>query len=235
MRCRPPPAAEAVGAPTRTAGFSLDAVRSWSSGEAREWTLQAVRTARSNEAATAVVASGSTVRDVEYSDDLDLVMVYRNHPPDLRRRPIDVDLRLYEQAAVLQKLAAGDDYLSWTVRYGHALFERDAWWTRLYADWNDRLTPPSAVEARAGADRTRTLYDEMLSIGDLDAAAELRISMLTHLARAALSKAGVFPKSRPELSEQLRSIGEQTLADRLAGALARRPERQAAERPARRP
>ena len=216
-----------TAAPARQpAGFSLDAVRSWSSGEAREWTLQAVRAVRSNEAIAAVVASGSAVRGVEHSDDLDLVMVYRNHPPGLPRRPIDVDLRLYEQAVVLQKLAAGDDYLSWTVRYGRALFERGAWWTQLCADWNGRLKPPSAVQARALAAKMRTLCGEMLTVGDLDAAAEIRISMLTHLARAALSEAGVFPKSRPELPGQLDGIGEQALAGRLAAALACRPERQ---------
>jgi len=197
----------------------LDAVRSWSSGSARMWTLQAVRAARSNGAIKAIVASGSAVRDVAYSDDLDLVMVYRTQRPDLPMRPIDVDLRLYEQAEARQKLEAGDDYLSWTVRYGRALFEREAWWTRLCAEWRDRVTPPSEVEARARADKMRNLYDKMLEVGDLDAAAEIQISMLTHLARALLGGAGVFPKSRPELADQLRGIGEQALAGRLADAL----------------
>ena len=42
--------------------------------------------------------------------------------------------------------------------------------------------------------------------------------MLTHLARAALSEAGVFPYSRPELPGQLRDIGDHALADRLDAA-----------------
>ena len=53
-------------------------------------------------------------------------------------------------------------------------------------------------------------------------AAELSVSMLTHLARAALSDAGVLPQSRPELVDQLRRIDEHPLADRLAYALAHR-------------
>lgn len=197
----------------------LGAVRSWPSDDARMWTLQAVRAARSNEAIRAIVASGSAVRDVAYSDDLDLVMVYRTRRPGLPTRPIDVDLRLYEQAEALQKLAAGDDYLSWSVRYGRALFERDAWWTRLCVEWKDRVTPPSAVKARARADKMRTVYDNMLEVGDFDAAVEIQISMLTHMARALLGAAGVFPKSRPELAGQLCGIGEQALAGRLTDAL----------------
>ena len=144
----------------------------------------------------AIVASGSAVRDVEYSDDLDLLIVYRTYHPSLPRPPIDVDLRHYERADVLRKLKDGHDYLSWTVRYGRALFERDAWWARLSVEWNDLLPLPSATEARERARRARRLYDEMPAIGDRDAAAELRTSMLTFLARAALSSAGVFPKSR---------------------------------------
>ena len=170
----------------------------------------------------AIVASGSAVRDVEYSDDLDLLIVYRTYHPSLPRPPIDVDLRHYERAAVLRKLKDGHDYLSWTVRYGRALFERDAWWARLSVEWNDLLPLPSATEARERARRARRLYDEMPAIGDRDAAAELRTSMLTFLARAALSSAGVFPMSRPELAGRLRDIDEQELADRLSDALAHR-------------
>lgn len=215
-------AADVVAYTRPLADSSLSAVRSWSSDSARMWTLQAVKGARSNGAIKAIVASGSAVRDVAYSDDLDLVMVYRTHRPDLPMRPIDVDLRLYEQVEAIQKLEAGDDYLSWTVRYGRALFERDAWWTRLCIEWKDRVAPPSEVESRARAEKMRNLYDQMLEVGDFDAAVEIQISMLTHLARALLGGAGVFPKSRPELAGQLCGIGEQALAGRLADALNRR-------------
>ena len=121
-----------------------------------------------------------------------------------------------------RKLAGCHDYLSWTVRYGQVLFERDGWWTRLRADWNSRLMLPSVAEAQERARKAGRLYDQLREVGDRDADDDVRISMLTHLARAALSSARVFPKSRPELAGQLRSIGEQALADSLAEALARR-------------
>ncbi|MYC85486.1 MAG: hypothetical protein F4X18_08220 [Acidimicrobiia bacterium] len=162
------------------------------------------------------------MRDVERSDDLDLVIIHRARYPELPRPSIDVDVRYYEETDVLRRLASGHDYLSWTVRYGRVLFERDGWWTRLAADWRHRLLLPSAAEARERADRARRIYDDLMVIGDYDAAAEIRLSMLTFLARAALSSAGVFPRSRPELPDQLREIDDHDAADRLSNALAHR-------------
>ena len=150
------------------------------------------------------------------------MIVYSTRRPTLPRPPIDVDLRLFEEGDVLRKLERGHDYLSWTIRYGRVLFERDGWWTRLAEDWRHRLLLPSAAEARERAAKARRIYDELVEIGDNEAAAEVGISMLTFLARAALSSAGVFPKSRPELAHQLRDINNHELADRLATALAQK-------------
>ncbi len=202
----------------------LDAVRLWPDETARTWTHNVVEEVSRNPVIVAFVASGSSVRDVESSDDLDLVLVYKQCRPALPRPPISIDLRQYEASSVSHKLAEGHDYLSWTVRYGRVLFERDGWWTRLHTDWNDRLLLPSVETAKERARKAERLYAELCAVGDRSAAAELQISMLTQLARAALSKADVFPKSRPELVDQLRIIGEQTLADRLASALTHRYE-----------
>ena len=184
--------------------------------------------ARSEAAIMAIVATGSAVRDVDGSDDLDLVLVYRSHRPALARPPVSVDLRQYEQADVEPRLAAGHDYLSWTVRFGRALFERDSWWTRLRDEWDGRLSLPSVAESVERADRARHYCKEMSAAGDASAAAEYELSMLTHLGRAALSRVGVFPKSRPEMPDQLRGVGDEDLADRLSAALANR----SAQRPA---
>ena len=201
---------------------ALAAVQSWPSGRARLWTIDAVAAAKQDSAILAIVASGSAVRDVAMSDDLDLVLVYCKCPPKLPRPPIGVDLQQHEAAEVPQKLANGHDFLSWAVRFGRPLFERDQWWSRLRADWNDRLALPSAAEARKRARRAQQLHQEMQSLGDHDAATENYVSMLTHLARATLSDAGILPRSRPELADQLRQIGETPLADRLTDALTHR-------------
>ena len=216
---------ERVSSTVFTTGDLSDVVRRWPDEAARGWTCEAVEGAAENEAVKSIVATGSSVRDVEHSDDLDLVLVYGECRPILARPPISIDLRLYEQDEVLQKLAAGHDYLSWTVRYGRALFERCDWWTALRADWNDRLSLPSVTDALERAHKAEGLYKKLVEIGDADAAADLQLSMLTFLSRAALSKADVFAKSRPELPDQLRGIGEGLLAERLSDALERRTER----------
>lgn len=203
-------------------GQALSAVRSWPNSKARLWTVEVVALAGQDAAILAMVASGSAVRDVTQSDDLDLVLVYRKCRPSLPRPPIGVDLQQHEAAEVPQKLAKGHDFLSWAVRFGRPLFEREQWWSHLQADWIDRLSLPSAAEARKRARRAQLLHQEMRSLGDHDAATENYVSMLTHLARATLSDAGVLPRSRPELADQLRQIGEAPLADRLADALAHR-------------
>ena len=205
------------------------AVRRWPDVAAREWTLASVKSAAANEAVLAIVATGSSVREVEFSDDLDLVLVYRGVCPAMSRPPISIDLRRYEHDDVLQKLAEGHDYLSWTVRYGRELFERRSWWTTLHTYWTHRLLLPSVDDARERAKRAERLYEEMSEVGDSDAAADLELSMLTFLARAALSEAEVFPKSRPEIPIQLNEIGERALSDRLVDALQRRAHRRLAE------
>ncbi len=201
---------------------ALNAVRLWPSEAARSWTLAAVDAAGQNTAIDAIVATGSAVRDVKRSDDLDLVLVYSQDRPALPRPPLDVDLRQYDRADVPHMLEAGHDYISWTVRFGQPLFERNQWWTALRSKWIDHLALPSASEARSRARKTERLYKEMLAVGDDDAASELELSLLTHLARAVLCEASVYPESRPELSRQLRQIDQGALADRLDAALHRR-------------
>ena len=198
---------------------SLDAVCTWPSDAAKEWTHAAVAAAINDDSIDAIVASGSAVRDVDYADDLDLVLVYRDRSPNLPRPPIDIDLQQYERTEVADMLGSGRDYISWTVRFGQPLFQRAGWWTTLRSTWNGRLALPSAAEARARAKKTERIYSEMLAVGDDDAACELEISLLTHLARAALSDAGVYPESRPELPRQLRTIDQRDLAERLDAAL----------------
>ena len=210
------------GTTLASAEAALRAVKSWPSEAARVWTLGAVASARDDAPIDAIIASGSAVRDVARSDDLDLVLVYRRRRPELTRPPIDVDLRQYERAEVLEMLEAGHDYISWTVRFGRSLFERDGWWAAVRSNWDHRLALPSADAARVRAHKTERLLKEMRAVGDRDAACELEISMLTHLARAVLSEASVFPESRPELPDQLRDINEPALAARLDAALSRR-------------
>jgi hypothetical protein len=58
-----------------------------------------------------------------------------------------------------------------------------------------------------------------MEAGDDEAASEQVLTMLTHEARRMLCTQGVFPASRPELVEQLESIGASGLAVLLARAI----------------
>ena len=86
-------------------------------------------------------------------------------------------------------------------------------------EWSNNLPFPSAEVARKRADVTKQRIQELVKIGDMEAALEQRISYYTHLARAALIEHGVYPASRPELPTQLRATGEVKLADEFGKLL----------------
>ena len=195
------------------------AVSCWPDEDARAWTRSALVNARGDQAILAIVVTGSAARNVDHCGDLDLVLVYRQRSPRLRELPLSVDLGQYECTDVPPQLVAGYDYLCWAVRFGQVLLERDRWWSRLRVEWNSRLPLPSATDARERARTFEHLSKERTTEGDAWAAAQMRLSTLTQLARAELSDAGVFPKSRPELADQLRSIGAVKLANQLATAM----------------
>ncbi len=130
------------------------AVCSWPDNEARGWARDLMQAARQNGAVNAVVATGSAVRDVDRSDDLDLVLVYQEARPSLPRPPISVDLRCYDQADVSARLIAGHSYLSWAVRFGRVLFERDQWWrsrVRLLSRAHKKCGFTAALASHGGA------------------------------------------------------------------------------------
>ncbi len=197
-------------------------IRHWPSEEAREWTERFLEKTCNDPEVLAVVAFGSAVRRVSYSADLDLLYIYRSEDPRVDSPPLDIDVRGYDQAGVEERIEAGHDLLCWTLRYGRVICEREGFWTDLQSRWLRRLPMPSAERAEERAARSRKLYEDLHAAGDADAAAEQWLSWLTHQARAALIRAGVFPASRPELPEQLRAVGEISLAEALDAALTAR-------------
>ncbi|HEX8671432.1 MAG TPA: hypothetical protein VF710_06065 [Longimicrobium sp.] len=200
-----------------------DAIRSWPSPEAREWSRRMVHTACANPDVLAVVAIGSAVRAVEAADDVDFLIVRASEEtPELGPLPLDVDVLAYPAALVDDKLAAGHDLLGWAVQFGVLVYERQRFWSCLTERWMNRVPLPSADHAAERAARARRLTEELRAVGDLDAAAEQNVWWLTQDARARLIRAGVYPASRPELAEQLRGIGAYPQADELEAALADR-------------
>lgn len=199
------------------------AIRSWPSPEAHEWTRRMVQTACANPSVLAVVAIGSAVRMVNASDDVDFLLIYASdEPPAFGLQPLDVDVLQYAAPTVDDKLALGHDLLGWATQFGVLLFERDGYWSGLTHRWISCIPLPSADQALERAARARRLTEDLRIVGDLESAAEQYISWLTHEARARLIRSGVYPASRPELAGQLRQIGAYAEADELDAALADR-------------
>jgi hypothetical protein len=171
----------------------------------------------------AVVAIGSAIRDVPHSADVDLVLIHRAKPIEVRS-PIEVDLHQYEAGDIDRLALGGHDLLGWALRMGRVVAERGCFWTDLASRLRDKLPWPDAEVARERAERVRVLLDYAVEVGDRDAETEQRVSYLTHLARAALLDRHVFPASRPEIPNQLREVGANDLADELSEALRTRTE-----------
>jgi len=122
---------------------------------------------------------------------------------------------VYSAAAIDAQVENGHDILGWAVKYGRTLYQRDHFWDRIVNSWEGRLPLPPSKLARARATAAYRHLSNVVRFGDVDAAYEQALSYLTHLARAELLDSGVYPASRPELPEQLRSIRKFRLAERL--------------------
>jgi hypothetical protein len=202
---------------------SLDSViRRWPTENARQWLAGLLRRVEGDENVLAVVAVGSAIRPGVPSEDLDLVVLCADRTAFQVKAPIEVDLRAYDRADIDASLERGHDLLAWAVRFGVPLHDPRGTWRDIVHKWGDRLPLPDPELAERRAETALERTRELEQTGDRTAAAELRLSYLTHRARATLSRFGVYPASRPELPEQLRSIGVDSLAEELARALSER-------------
>ncbi len=119
--------------------------------------------------------------------------------------PIELDLRIYAEASIDKLLEDGNDYLSWALKFGRVLFQREHYWDSLSDSWAIRTPFPSAQIAKQRAESAYSRFRKVFELGDRDAAFEQALSYVTHKARAALIEKGIYPTSRPELPQQLRS------------------------------
>lgn len=200
----------------------LQVIHRWPSPDAREWLKVFLERVAVDQNVRAVVAVGSAVRAGVTSDDLDLIVVCGRRESFDYAVPIELDVRAFELNDVDRDLKDGHPLLGWAVLFGEPIFDRDGTWERVTSSWRDRVPLPDPVQARERAEKVLKYLRSVEEIGDEVAAAELEVSYLTFLARATLADHQVYPASRPELPEQLRTIGDDSLADRLDNALANR-------------
>jgi hypothetical protein len=124
-----------------------------------------------------------------------------------------------EAATLGASIGRGDDVFAWGVAFGVSLYDPDKLWERLVGEWRDHLPLPSPEVCAKRGDRARQYTEDLIESGDDEAASEQALTMLTHEARLLLCTRGVFPASRPELVEQLESVGATKLAALLARAI----------------
>lgn len=109
------------------------------------------------------------------------------------------------------RVRRGDDFAQWALRFGVPLTCREAW-----AQLVDRLLGgapwPSTERKLEQLARRIAVADDLVEMGDIEAAREEVGSALNLIARAVLLDAGTFPLSTPELPAQLRSNGDAGLA-----------------------
>jgi hypothetical protein len=187
----------------------------WPTPRSKNWAEAFLDSAAGNPNIVAIVAVGSAVRPHVGSADIDPVVLCKDPNAFNETRPLEVDLRAYSAADIDARLEAGHDVLGWAVKFGRVLFQRNGFWNRVVESWRDRLPLPSSKLARARAAAAYRHLANVFQCGDADAAHEQALAYLTHLARAGLLERGVYPASRPELPQQLRSIGNYRLAEWL--------------------
>jgi hypothetical protein len=191
----------------------------WPTPRAKRWVKDFLSTVESDPNILAVIAMGSSVRPNVTSLDLDLVVICRDSIAFAYCPPMEVDVRKFDAASARQEIQSGSDLLGWCVKFGVVLFDRSKFWNDILREYSNNLPFPSAEVARERAEITKQRAENLLEIGDTEAALEQNISYFTHLARAILIEHAVYPASRPELPHQLRAIGETKLADEFSRAL----------------
>jgi len=203
----------------------LKTIEKWPSIRAKEWVENFVQISNKQPDTWTIVIFGSIVRQqVKYSVDVDLLIIYENEKPNFVPPPLDVDIRLYRRGNIESLISEGHELLGWTILFGKILHEKNQYWTNLCAKWKNQLPLPSARTADERAERAKHLYEDLKVIGDEDASQEQFITMLTQTARAHLIRSGIYPASRPELPDQLKSIGQNNIASQLEEALQKRRE-----------
>jgi predicted nucleotidyltransferase len=163
-----------------------------------------------------VVLVGSWARGTAISpfSDIDVVVIGTS-PPVLA--PPRIQMMVIAPEELRRRLMIGDDFPQWALRFGVPIYGR-ASWDALRATLLSVAPWPDPTKKLDQAKRKRDVAKTLLDMGDVPAAEEEARFALSHLARARLLSAHVFPLSRPELPSQVGAIGDADLAALMSRA-----------------
>jgi predicted nucleotidyltransferase len=165
---------------------------------------------------TPVVLVGSWARGTSVSEwsDMDVLVIDDAQPP---LPPPRIQVIAISAEDLKRRLAAGDDFPQWALRFGKPVAGREAWERLRDELLSDAPWPDPGAKIDQAKKKLETA-ETLLAMGDLAAAEEEVRFGLSHIARAELLAHRVFPLSRPELAEQLQEIGEGELASMMRRA-----------------
>ena len=154
-----------------------------------------------------VVLVGSSARGTMHAEsDIDILVIHDGNQRIRLDRPGYIHLQQDSRVRFLQRLANGDDYPAWALRFGIPVHDPEGWWAeQVAAERNDPHWPDWRHKTDYARKRIK-LSSELLELGDLAAASEEMMFAASHIARAVLLKHGQFPLSRMELPSQVDPI-----------------------------
>ena len=162
-----------------------------------------------------IVLVGSVARGTETKfSDIDLLIITQAKVAPWIP-PAHIQLHFEPRDRFIERLKKGDYFPSWALHFGEVLYDSDGWWQTILADAKLKSIWPDWYAKILHAERRLKMAESVLETEDMDAAQEEYLFAATNLARAVLLRAFVFPLSRAELPQQLRSIGDKALASIL--------------------
>jgi predicted nucleotidyltransferase len=161
-----------------------------------------------SDCAVILIGSAARGRRTERSD-IDILFVAGEKVPSI---PVisGYHIKFSAEADFLRRLQEGDDFEAWCVRLGIPLVDRGVW--ERIKEASRGVWPRWETKVVHGI---RRLFNasQQFKLGDYTAAREELVFVLGHISRSILLRGGTFPLSRPELADQVRSIGYPRLAD----------------------
>ena len=172
--------------------------------------------------AAALVLTGSIARGRRTGvSDLDFhVIGARPRIDDLRA---DIDLYSDEPAEFEAKLARGDDFAHWTLRYGCVLFDSGVMGAAADEVASHDLWPDPERKLRQ-ARRALDFAERLAESADYPALLEQVRGALSLTARWWLLAHDVFPLARDELPGQLAELRQPAISRALAASIYERPD-----------
>jgi predicted nucleotidyltransferase len=158
----------------------------------------------------AVILVGSFARNAATANsDVDLLVVATDKVK-VERTASRLHVQSISETEFLERLRDGDDFAAWCARFGIPIVRANVW-DRIVSSTAARTWPDWRLKIEH-AGRRLLLANELLLVGDEDAAAEELAYAVSHVGRALLLRKNVFPMSRPEMIAQLLNAGHPRLS-----------------------